>query len=93
LGSGPQTNKHMPQSPFTVNFFMTKFRIDFCESYLSAAIWSSLSTKTIKKTLAFLMSQRNFFVVLLKYKYFEFQILYIFFTEMSIYTGKGKKEI
>ncbi len=35
-GSGPQTDKHLPQSPLTSQFFlMTTFCIAFCESYLS----------------------------------------------------------
>ncbi len=35
-GSGRQTNKHLPQSPFTGQFFyMTTFYIAFYESYLS----------------------------------------------------------
>jgi hypothetical protein len=36
-GSGPQTDKHLPQSPFTGEFFkMTTFCIAFYESYLFA---------------------------------------------------------
>jgi hypothetical protein len=35
-GSGPQTEKHLPQSPFTGEFFqMTTFCIAFYKSYLS----------------------------------------------------------
>ena len=35
-GSGPQTDKHLPQSLFTDNFFeMTTFCIAFYEPYLS----------------------------------------------------------
>jgi hypothetical protein len=35
-GSGPQTDKHLPESPVTGKFFlMTTFWIAFYESYLS----------------------------------------------------------
>ncbi len=35
-GSGPQTDKHLPQSPFTGQYFlMMTFCIAFCYSYLS----------------------------------------------------------
>ncbi len=34
-GSGPQTDKHLPQSPFTDRFIQMTFCIAFYESYLS----------------------------------------------------------
>ncbi len=41
--SGPQTDKHLPQSPLTCQFFsMTTFCIAFFESYLSTWLgWGS----------------------------------------------------
>jgi hypothetical protein len=50
--SGPQTDKHLPQSPVTVQFFwMTTFCIAFYKSYLSTGGGGGFKdTQNIKDT-------------------------------------------